>query len=406
MERVRKMVVAIVLFVIIICLFSRVKAAGTSGTVIVINPGHGGSWTGCANNEYGLVEKNLTLKIGKYLKEILEDYYNVKVILTHDGVTFPKNDAGDLAARAMVARNNKADLYVSLHINDTTDKSVNGANVFVTSRTELPKYKQGMTTLGNKILKKLNELGIKNNGVVYKLCQDHEPTYQYYDGSQADYYADIRHAMRGDPRGDYGADFRDGSGIPTVLIEHCYMNNSHDVQFLDSDADLKRLAQADATAIIDYLQLKKGVISIQGNPDFMKIGDTKQLSTKADPTGIATNVKWESSNSNIIEVYSNGKITAKAAGTAKIKVLCQDKSVFSEVQIKVINSQEKYTIGDVNNDGKVNTLDAVKVLQYVSKKISLTDTQILAADTNKDGKINTLDAVRILQFVAKKITAF
>ena len=155
----------------------------------------------------------------------------------------------------MIARNNKADLYVSLHINDATDRNANGANVFVTSRTELPKYKAGMTTLGNKILNNLSKLGIRNAGVINnKLCNDRVPKYQYYDGSQADYYGDIRHAMKGDSEG-YGVDFRDGSGIPTVLIEHCYMNNSHDVQFLDSDADLKNLAKADGDAIIDYLQL-------------------------------------------------------------------------------------------------------------------------------------------------------
>lgn len=78
----------------------------------------------------------------------------------------------------MVARNNNADLYVSLHINDNKDTSVQGANVFVTSRTELPKYKEGMTILGNKILTNLNKLGIENDGVVNdKLCNDREPKY-------------------------------------------------------------------------------------------------------------------------------------------------------------------------------------------------------------------------------------
>ena len=160
--------------------------------------GHGGSWTGCANGKYGLVEKDLTLKIANYLKEQLDKYYDVKVILTHDGVNFPGNDAGDLGLRAMIARENNADLYVSLHINDNKDTSMNGANVYVTSRTELPKYKAGMTNLGNKILNNLSKLGIKNNGVINNmLCNDKEPKYQYYDGSQADYYGDIRHSMKG-----------------------------------------------------------------------------------------------------------------------------------------------------------------------------------------------------------------
>ena len=109
--------------------------------------GHGANWTGCANGQYNLVEKDVTLKITNYLKEELSKYYGVNVILTHDGVNFPNNDASDLAARAMVARNNNADLYVSIHINDEKTHTKTCANVFVTSRTELPKYKEGMTIL-------------------------------------------------------------------------------------------------------------------------------------------------------------------------------------------------------------------------------------------------------------------
>ncbi len=66
-------------------------------------------------------------------------------------------------------------------------------------------------------------------------------------------------------------------------------------------------------------------------------------------------------------------------------------------------SEPIVTKGDVNEDGKINTLDAVKILQYVAKKVELTEKQKLAADVNGDKRINTLDAVRILQYVAKKI---
>ena len=242
----------------------------------------------------------------------------------------------------MVARNNKADLYVSLHINDTEDRNVNGANVFVTSRTELQKYKLGMTTLGNKILTNLSKLGIKNNGVVNdKLCNDREPKYQYYDGSQADYYADIRHAMKGDTDG-YGPNFSDGSGIPTVLIEHCYMNNSYDVQFLDSESDLKKLAKADGDAIIDYLQLRltKDVVSTitlsKESVHLLEGESVKVTATLAPTTASNKNVKWTSSNEKIAKVDENGNITAISKGTAKITVTSLDNpNVLKAVNVTV-----------------------------------------------------------------------
>lgn len=114
----KKLIVEILLLLLIIAIPKITYAEGINGTTIVLNPGHGGRDTGCINREKRLYEKDLTLKISRYLEEELSKYYNVKVISTHNGVVFPKDDYGDLYARAMIARNNKADLYASLHIND------------------------------------------------------------------------------------------------------------------------------------------------------------------------------------------------------------------------------------------------------------------------------------------------
>ena len=46
--------------------------------------------------------------------------------------------------------------------------------------------------------------------------------------------------------------------------------------------------------------------------------------------------------------------------------------------------------GDVNGDGKINSLDAAWVLKHDAMIISLDDTQLDAADVNGDGKINII----------------
>lgn len=63
-------------------------------------------------------------------------------------------------------------------------------------------------------------------------------------------------------------------------------------------------------------------------------------------------------------------------------------------------------IGDINTDGKINSADALLVLQSSTGVITLTDTQKLLADVNKDGKINSTDALLILQYATGKITSF
>ena len=286
----------------------------------------------------------------------------------------------------MVARNNNADLYVSLHINDNKDTSVQGANVFVTSRTELPKYKEGMTILGNKILTNLNKLGIENDGVVNdKLCNDREPKYQYYDGSQADYYADIRHAMKGDTE-DLGDDFSDGSGIPTVLIEHCYMNNSHDVQFLDSEEDLKKLAKADGAAIIDYLKLRfpKDVISTmtidKESINLLQGEKAKVTATVGPNTAQNKEIKWTTSNEKVAKVDAQGNIETVEIGVAKITATSVDNpNVNKTVTVNVEKEEVKFEKETENILlGKSKTLDVKITPSWVENK------NIVWESSNKD----------------------
>lgn len=63
-------------------------------------------------------------------------------------------------------------------------------------------------------------------------------------------------------------------------------------------------------------------------------------------------------------------------------------------------------IGDINTDGKINSADALLVLQSSMGVITLTDTQKLLADVNEDEKINSTDALLILQYATGKITSF
>jgi len=65
-----------------------------------------------------------------------------------------------------------------------------------------------------------------------------------------------------------------------------------------------------------------------------------------------------------------------------------------------------YTLGDVNGDGKINTVDARMVLQYIVNKITASDLNLQAADVDGNGAINTVDARLILQYIVNKINAF
>ena len=59
-------------------------------------------------------------------------------------------------------------------------------------------------------------------------------------------------------------------------------------------------------------------------------------------------------------------------------------------------------VGDVNDDGKVNTLDRVIVTRYIANWSGYTEENInmIAADVNCDSKVNTLDRVILTRYIA------
>lgn len=62
--------------------------------------------------------------------------------------------------------------------------------------------------------------------------------------------------------------------------------------------------------------------------------------------------------------------------------------------------------GDVNGDGKVNSGDALMVLQHATGTIKLGSDALASADVNADKKINSADALMILQYATGIIKAF
>ncbi len=61
-----------------------------------------------------------------------------------------------------------------------------------------------------------------------------------------------------------------------------------------------------------------------------------------------------------------------------------------------------YNLGDVNSDKKVNSTDALKVLEFSVGKAKLSKSQLKAADIDKNGQVNSQDAYIILSISSGK----
>lgn len=386
------------------------KAATNKTIILVLDPGHGGKMTGTVNNTLGIIERDVTLKIARYLRDYLNEYENIKVIMTHDGL--PSDVEMELPARGMVARNNNADMMISLHINDSTIQGETGAEVYVTNNKLLPKYNEESTKFGNIVLKKLSTLGIGNRGVKTRLCNDTGPKWEYSDGSRADYYAVIRYPMKGDGE-DRGADLAKGEGIPGVLIEHCFMKGS-DSRFLDSEQDIQKLARADCDAIVEYYGLEKkdptrvsGIILDKTNITLLKGEKSKLAVTVTPATAKNKNVKWTSSNTKVATVTSTGEIIAQGAGTATITATTEDRGKVAtatinvkEISITLDKQETNVLVGNKLSIGYTISPDSV-----TNKEVTWTSSNTELATVDSKGIVTALKEGTVTVTATTKVDA-
>jgi N-acetylmuramoyl-L-alanine amidase len=108
------------------------KSAGKPGEMqrlltVVLDPGHGGEDPG-AIGARGSREKDVVLDIAKRLKQKIEEYPNMRVMLTRDGDYFVP-----LPVRVQKARKVQADLFVSIHADAFVEPRARGSSVFVLS---------------------------------------------------------------------------------------------------------------------------------------------------------------------------------------------------------------------------------------------------------------------------------
>lgn len=94
---------------------------------IVIDAGHGGEDPG-ARGRRGSQEKDVTLKIARRLKAMIEAEPGYRVVLTRDGDYYLA-----LATRVEKARRVKADLFVSIHADAFVKPHARGSSVFALS---------------------------------------------------------------------------------------------------------------------------------------------------------------------------------------------------------------------------------------------------------------------------------
>lgn len=332
---------------------------------VVIDAGHGGKDPGTSGRK--VKEKDITLaialKLGIYIEENIPD---VKVIYTRTKDVLPT-----LNERSDIANRNKADLFISIHVDGWHDSKVYGTSTFVMG---LHKTEQNL------------ELAKKENSVIL-LEEDYTNKYEGFDPTSSESYiifsllqntyleqslnfaSFVEHefetkALR-KSRGVKQAGFLVlwKTTMPSVLVEAGFLTNPQEEKYLMSTEGQEYIASA------IYRAFKSYKTAIEEKSQFVAKIDSNFQSQSSNP-------KVDLADSNTFVNSISFKVQI-ASSTNSIPVSSDFFKGFENIEEYKFDEYYKYTIG--------STSDFEKIVKY--KKIveeNFPDAFIIAIDENKN----------------------
>lgn len=222
---------------------------------VVIDPGHGGRDPG-TRGPSGTLEKEVTLAVGKQLKEALEQRDGIEPILTRTRDVFVPLDR-----RSTIAVEKNADLFVSVHANSEPTHGVRGFETFVLgeSRTEEAK-RVAMRENASLRFESGSVRGVSDQ-VEYILASNDLQAWRQESSHVAGYMQNqLREVLSSSDRGVKQAPFYVLMGarrMPTVLVEVGFLTSAKEARVLRSRGGQARIADALAEAVTAYFEKRE-----------------------------------------------------------------------------------------------------------------------------------------------------
>lgn len=218
---------------------------------IMIDPGHGGRDNG-ATGASGTKEKNITLDIAKRLKRKIDNLPGMQAILTRSTDRYLS-----LPKRTRLARQYRADLFVSIHADAFRMPEVSGSSVYVLSEEGTSEAAEWLAKKENAVDEKYG-IGIKKYDDIGKVLVDIQQ-----DATIESSYIVAKELLIS--LGKIGklhkhkverANFSvlRSPGIPSVLVETAYLSNPKEESKLKSPKYREKVATTLAKAINAYFK--------------------------------------------------------------------------------------------------------------------------------------------------------
>lgn len=214
------------------------RLADASRVGVVIDCGHGGTDKG-AVGFFNLTEKDLTMKVGLHVAQLLKNQ-GIEVFLTRD-----MDKTVHLDQRTFFVNTcNKARLLVSIHANFSKRAEASGIETFCLDGML---FKPGFSTLDNSL---------KN--IVSSVSQDrYEKSSLLAQSLQGEvlHCAKKKHLTVVDRKVKHSvSQMLVGSNIPSALIEIGFLSNKQEAQFLSDKEYQSLIAQGICDGILSYMK--------------------------------------------------------------------------------------------------------------------------------------------------------
>ena len=250
------------ILLLILAIFLPLSSMEAKKFVLVIDAGHGGKDAGCVGKISE--EKKLALKYAlAFGKSVERNCPDVKVVYTRTTDRFL-----ELWQRAEIANKNKADLFLSFHINSVANgKSVRGYQTYTLGQSK---------TTGSKAGIKQNLEVAKRENAVISMEKDYKQHYQGFDPNSPEsnilfeFIQDAnmersvelsklmqRHVCAATGRADKGAHQNNLAvlrltSMPGCLLELGFISNPDEERFLNAESSVALYTRGILKAFIAY----------------------------------------------------------------------------------------------------------------------------------------------------------
>lgn len=219
--------------------------------IVAIDAGHGGEDPG-AIGPNGTREKDVTLAIARRLAQLVEREPGMRALMIRDGDYYV-----GLSERALIAREHKADLFVSIHADAYSNPNAQGSSVYVLSHGAASSESAGwLADRENKVDRIGGVALLTSDSLLANVLLDmtQNATMEHSTEAASSILRQLRQVgpvHKGDVQ-RAGFVVLKSPDVPSLLVETAFISNADEERRLRSNAHQQRWAEAILTGIKSY----------------------------------------------------------------------------------------------------------------------------------------------------------